>query len=247
MVWLPVNGRLPVVPAGAPCEEVAAPAPVAPEPVGPEPAVPPALELPPAVLDPPPNVAVVVGVVVGDEDPPEEPVGPVAMGWKGSMPGVAEAAAPVPTTTAAIRAPTTIMRASVVRLSTLRAVIATMLRATGVKSASFASGMRTSSRGGGSGTGLRRAPAQVSGQPVPMTRTGKEAGIPCPLCLGKEAEVYGSQRCEEILRLIDEALDGLGTDAPAPRPRTALWERPRRDRSRRAVRPAATATTRPAA
>ena len=59
--------------------------------------------------------------------------------------------------------------------------------------------------------------------------------------------MYGSKRCDEILRLIDEALDGLGTEAPAPGPRTALRERPRRDRSRRAARPAATATTRPAA
>lgn len=34
--------------------------------------------------------------------------------------------------------------------------------------------------------------------------------------IGKEAEVYGSKRCDEILRLIDEALDALGVDAPAP-------------------------------
>ena len=80
-----------------------------------------------------------------------------------------------------------------------------------------------------------------------MTCIGKDAEIPCPLCLGKEAEVYGSKRCDEILRLIDEALDGLGTDAPAPGPRTALRDRPRRDRSRRPSRPTAGATTRPAA
>ena len=59
--------------------------------------------------------------------------------------------------------------------------------------------------------------------------------------------MYGSKRCDEILRLIDEALDGLGTDAPAPGPRTAVLERPRRDRSHRAPRATATASTRPAA
>ena len=59
--------------------------------------------------------------------------------------------------------------------------------------------------------------------------------------------MYGSKRCDEILRLIDEALDALGTDAPVPGSRTALLERPRRDRSRRPARAAATASTRPAA
>jgi hypothetical protein len=59
--------------------------------------------------------------------------------------------------------------------------------------------------------------------------------------------VYGSRRCDEILRLIDEALDALATDEPVPGPRTAVMERPRRERSRRAPRPTATASTRPAA
>ena len=59
--------------------------------------------------------------------------------------------------------------------------------------------------------------------------------------------MYGSKRCDEILRLIDEALDALGTDAPSPGPRTALKERPRRQRSRRPAAAPATASTRPAA
>ena len=144
MVWLPVKGRLPVVPAVPPAE--------APLPVVPDPDVVPAPELPPVVVPEPPP-AVVVGVVVGDDDPPSDPGVPEAIGRKGSMPGVAEAAAPVPRRTAAIRAPRTIIRvttirAPVIRPRTLSAAIVTILRPMEVKSASFASRVRNGARPG---------------------------------------------------------------------------------------------------
>ena len=141
MVWEPVNANPLPLPEVALDEEVGA--------LGVEPVVPAPVEVLPALveLEPLPEPAVVVGVVPEEEPPPDEPVGPVAIGLNGSMPGVADATAPVESSTTATTA-----TAAIICPSTLRAVMNAMLGATPVKSVSLVPQLEQAPFAGGPGT-----------------------------------------------------------------------------------------------
>jgi hypothetical protein len=134
MVWAPVTARLPLLTGVAlPGDGVALGGVVLVPVLEP-------VELPVPLLVPADEP--VPELPVGDEEPEPvdaEPPGPEATGTglNGSTPGVAEAAAPVDRRTTATRA-----TAAIDLPSTLSAFIATILRATPVKSASLPSGMR---------------------------------------------------------------------------------------------------------
>lgn len=221
-VWAPVIGRLLPVDDVAVCEAAPAPANVV------------VVALPDTVvavvvplLVPVVPLPVPAGVcdVVDEPEPPERVVVPPPvdaatgpLGWNGST--SADATAPVDSTTTAV-----IATAATRRLS--NDLIATDADCTGARGPNC--GIPVSI-----GTPLYRQaalrPSQVSAPPVPMTR------------IGKEAEVHGSKRCEEILRLIDEALDAFGTEAATPASRG-----PRQERRRPGSRATAGTASRPAA
>ena len=132
MVWAPVTARLPLLTGVALPGDGVAVGGVVPVPVL-EP-----VEVP--VLVPADEPVPELPVVAEEPEPVvPEPPGPEATGTglNGSTPGVAEAAAPVDRRTTATRT-----AAASDLPSTLSAFIATILRATPVKSASLPSGMR---------------------------------------------------------------------------------------------------------